>query len=72
MRTLNHYNTKLTSVHLSLIRLNLSRYIKSLNAMLLRRKTRKHLASLPDYLLKDIGINRNDALHEASKPFWKV
>lgn len=34
-------------------------------------KQRKLLAQLPDYLLKDMGITRADALNEASKKFWK-
>ncbi len=32
---------------------------------------RRKLAQLPDYLLKDIGVTRADALKEAEKPFWK-
>ena len=34
-------------------------------------RQRKLLAQLPDYLLKDMGISRADALSEASKKFWK-
>ncbi len=34
-------------------------------------RQRRQLAQLPDYLLKDIGISRADALNEAEKPFWK-
>ena len=34
-------------------------------------RQRRQLAQLPDYLLKDIGITRADALKEADKPFWK-
>lgn len=34
-------------------------------------KQRKQLAQLPDYLLKDIGVTRAEALEEAEKPFWK-
>lgn len=71
MRPLNPANPQPSYSFLSLTKLNLSRHIEALNALLLRRKTRKHLAALPDYLLKDIGVNRSDALHEASKPFWK-
>lgn len=32
---------------------------------------RKMLAQMSDHMLKDIGISRADALHEASKPFWR-
>lgn len=34
-------------------------------------KTRAHLARLPDYILKDIGLKRADAIRESSKPFWR-
>lgn len=36
-----------------------------------RARQRRALAQLSTYQLKDIGINRSDALNEASKPFWK-
>lgn len=29
------------------------------------------LAELNDYLLKDIGVSREEALREAAKPFWR-
>jgi uncharacterized protein YjiS (DUF1127 family) len=35
------------------------------------RRERRALASLSDELLKDIGFSRYDAVHEASKPFWR-
>lgn len=34
-------------------------------------RQRRQLAQLPDYLLKDIGVTRADAMKEAEKPFWK-
>jgi len=34
-------------------------------------RTRRQLARLPDFMLKDIGVSRIDAEHEASKGFWK-
>jgi uncharacterized protein YjiS (DUF1127 family) len=37
-----------------------------------RRRQRHELATLPDHMLKDIGINRMDALREAYKPFWQA
>lgn len=37
----------------------------------LRRRTRKHLRTLPEYLLKDIGKSRKDAHYEATLPFWR-
>lgn len=36
-----------------------------------RSKQRKELANLNDYMLKDIGYSREEALIEGSKPFWK-
>jgi uncharacterized protein YjiS (DUF1127 family) len=36
-----------------------------------RRRTRLHLAQLPSYLLRDIGLERHDVLHESAKPFWR-
>ena len=32
---------------------------------------RRELAQLSTYLLKDIGLSREDAINEANKPFWK-
>jgi len=37
-----------------------------------RAYERQMLASLSDPLLRDIGITRCDAMHEASKPFWRA
>ncbi|WP_191964449.1 DUF1127 domain-containing protein [Marinobacter confluentis] len=34
-------------------------------------KGRKELASLPDFMLKDLGISRSQVEQEYSKPFWK-
>ncbi len=45
--------------------------LKRLNEYREVSRQRRQLAKLPDYLLKDIGINRADALKEADKPFWK-
>lgn len=36
-----------------------------------RARQRRCLGSLPDRFLKDIGVSRCDALHEARKPFWR-
>ncbi len=33
--------------------------------------TRKHLKDLPDYLLDDIGIDKQLAKKEMNKAFWK-
>jgi len=36
-----------------------------------RSKQRKHLASLDDHLLDDIGYTRKQVKIELAKPFWK-
>jgi uncharacterized protein YjiS (DUF1127 family) len=36
-----------------------------------RARGRRELAQLDDRLLRDIGLNRIDAIREADKPFWK-
>lgn len=36
-----------------------------------RTQERRHLLTLDDRMLRDIGISRVDALREAGKPFWK-
>lgn len=36
-----------------------------------RVRSRKELERLDDRMLKDIGLNRIDALRESNKPFWK-
>lgn len=38
----------------------------------LRRRTRKDLRGLTDYMLQDIGLDPMSAAHEAAKPFWKA
>lgn len=36
-----------------------------------RSRTRRQLSHMPDYLLKDIGLNEADRFQEISKPFWQ-
>jgi uncharacterized protein YjiS (DUF1127 family) len=38
----------------------------------LRRRTRKDLRGLPDYMLRDIGLDPFNAAQEAAKPFWRA
>jgi uncharacterized protein YjiS (DUF1127 family) len=37
-----------------------------------RARQRRHLESLNDRMLRDIGLTRADVLAEASKPFWRL
>lgn len=36
-----------------------------------RSRTRRQLSHMPDYLLKDIGLNEADRFQEINKPFWQ-
>ena len=35
-------------------------------------RQRRQLATLNDYMLRDLGLTRADAEHEAARPFWDV
>lgn len=35
-----------------------------------RRRTRRHLKSLDDHLLRDVGLDRLTAQREANRMFW--
>ena len=37
-----------------------------------RARQRRHLQSLSDHMLRDIGLTRADVFAEAAKPFWRV
>ncbi|WP_221076523.1 DUF1127 domain-containing protein [Agarivorans aestuarii] len=71
MNIISHTKADPQRQGLTSIKLNLRLIIGKIDALLLRRKTRRELAKLPDYLLKDIGVNRADALREADKSFWQ-
>jgi uncharacterized protein YjiS (DUF1127 family) len=45
--------------------------IARLNLWRERTRQRRQLLELPPRLLRDIGIDRADALREARKPFWR-
>ena len=36
-----------------------------------RSRSRRQLSELPEYLLKDIGLNEADRYQETTKPFWR-
>jgi uncharacterized protein YjiS (DUF1127 family) len=51
-----------------------SRWLRTLAAWIDRSHQRRQLgelAELNDYLLKDIGVSREEAMREAEKPFWR-
>ncbi len=43
----------------------------TLEAWLDRREQRHALRGLDDHMLRDIGLSRSAAEHEAGKPFWR-
>lgn len=36
-----------------------------------RIEERRQLLEMSDRMIRDIGLNRNDILREANKPFWR-
>ncbi|BBB29271.1 DUF1127 domain-containing protein [Neptunomonas japonica] len=47
------------------------RLLQRLRELQQRQHSRRELATLDRDALKDIGVNRVDALLEANKPFWR-
>ncbi|WP_026960165.1 DUF1127 domain-containing protein [Aliagarivorans taiwanensis] len=41
------------------------------NLWLQRQRTRRQLAQLPSYLLRDIGLSEADRYRESNKHFWQ-
>ena len=65
--------TTLGSHQLSVTAPNTVRAVGSLLARWYRRVAdRRHLATLDDFMLSDIGVARADVEIEISKPFWRV
>jgi uncharacterized protein YjiS (DUF1127 family) len=59
---------------LALTRTQFDRAIRIINIWVDRSRQRRALgemAGLDDHLLRDIGVARDAALREASKPFWR-
>lgn len=50
----------------------LCRAREALAGLLLRRRGRRELLELDERLLRDVGISREQAQREASKPFWRA
>ena len=45
--------------------------LRSILTWLERARQRQALLALDDWVLKDIGLSRADAMHESDKPFWQ-
>lgn len=50
----------------------LQRALSALRLLHQRQHTRRQLLDLDLHTLRDIGISREQALHEACKPFWRT
>ena len=50
----------------------LRRALTTLQIWRYRAHTRRHLMTLNDHVLADIGVRRIDLAHEAAKPFWEA
>jgi uncharacterized protein YjiS (DUF1127 family) len=46
-------------------------FVGQLVAQIRKRREMNYLLSLPDYQLKDIGLQRGDIQREALKPLWR-
>ena len=49
----------------------LMRAITRLGQVVARSRERQALACMSDRELRDIGVTRYEALHEANKPWWR-
>ncbi len=45
--------------------------VETLVAWMHRAKTRRHLGTLDDRMLRDIGLDRGTVWTETQKPFWR-
>lgn len=45
-------------------------FVNHLVTWQIRARERKHLASLDDRMLRDVGLSRVDTMRESTKPFW--
>ncbi|MBU2511193.1 DUF1127 domain-containing protein [bacterium] len=45
--------------------------LKTLHDWIIREQHRQYLLDLPDYLLDDIGLTRDQVVDEARKSFWQ-
>jgi uncharacterized protein YjiS (DUF1127 family) len=64
---------RLTLVSLMTARMTLGRVpgLRDVTIWTARRRDRRALAALDPHLLRDIGLNEDQAAREAGKPFWR-
>jgi len=55
----------------STVGLVITRLVSTLECWQERRRQRRALAALSNAMLKDIGVERGEALRESGKPFWQ-
>lgn len=48
-----------------------ARTLTAISEVLTRRRDRQRLAKLDSHLLRDIGIEAQEARRECAKPFWQ-
>jgi len=50
---------------------SVDKFVNTIHKWNHRHRTRRELLEMEDYILKDIGINRIDAIKEGKKTFWE-
>lgn len=51
--------------------INVTLWLRSMAKWRTNRRIRRHLATLPDHLLRDVGLTREQAIREAERWFWQ-
>ncbi len=51
--------------------IQIKKLLVKLNYWRLKRSHRNYLLKLPDYLLDDIGITRQQLMEDTKRPFWE-
>ncbi len=54
-----------------MLRENSNQLIGKIKCYYMRARQRRQLSRLDDFMLKDIGISRADAVKESNKHFWE-